>query len=191
MNLSTKYMGIPLKHPLVVGAGPLGDDLDTVKQLEDGGAAAITLRSLHEEEITREQMDAFYSSEGHSESFPEATSYAPEPEFPFGPDEYLEHLSRVKKAVAIPVFGSLNGVTRGGWVSYAKYMQLAGADGVELNLYHAASDPTKSSAEVEQEMIHILRDVKSEIRIPVAVKLAPMFTAFANFAHHMDAAGAD
>jgi dihydroorotate dehydrogenase (fumarate) len=120
MNLGTTYLGIRLPHPLIIGAGPLCDDLDTVKQLEDAGAAAIVLRSLYEEEITGEQLDAFYASESHSESFAEATSYSPDPELAFGPDEYLEHLHRVKNTVRIPVIGSLNGSTPGGWTSFAR-----------------------------------------------------------------------
>jgi dihydroorotate dehydrogenase (fumarate) len=191
MNLSTTYLGMRLPNPFVVGAGPLSDDLDSVKQLEDAGAAAIVLRSLYEEEITGEQMEAFYSSESHSESFAEATSYSPDPLLSFGPDEYLEHLSRVKHAAAIPVIASLNGTTRGGWTSFARLIEDAGANALELNLYHAVSDPAMSSAEVEQQMIDIVRDVKSVVKIPVAVKLSPLFTAFANFALKIDSAGAD
>ena len=191
MNLSTKYLGIHLPHPMMTGAGPLGDDLDSVRLLEDNGAAAIVLRSLFEEEITGEQMSAFYSSESHAESFAEATSYAPEPELAFGPMEYLEHLHRVKNAVGIPVVGSLNGTTPGGWTSYSRMMEESGAAAIELNLYHAASDPTKNSAQVEKEMVEIVREVKRNVRIPVAVKLSPFFTAFANFAQQLDSAGAD
>lgn len=191
MNLSTTYLGIRLPHPLMVGSGPLSDDIDMVKQLEDNGAAAIVLRSLYEEDITNEQISAFYSSESHDDSFGEATSYAPEPRTAFGPDEYLEHLHHVKQAVGIPVIASLNGTTSGGWTSFARLMEQAGANAIELNLYHAASDPAKGAAEVEQEMIDIVRRVKSEIRIPVSVKLSPLFTAFANFARQLDTAGAD
>jgi dihydroorotate dehydrogenase (fumarate) len=191
MNLETTYLGMRLPNPFVAGAGPLGDELDMVKQLEDAGAAAIVLRSLFEEEITGEQMAGFYHTESHSESFAEATSFSPDPEVPFGPEEYLEHLQRVKSAVRIPVIGSLNGMTHGGWTSYAKLMQDAGASAVELNLFHAASDTSMTASQVEQEMIHILHDVKSIVRIPVAVKLSPLFTAFANFGLQLDAAGAD
>src|SRR6476619_3514843 len=115
MDLSTTCLGIRLPHPLVVGAGPLGDDLDQVRALEDAGAAMLVLRSLYEEEVTGEQMDAFLNIERHSESFAEAASYAPDPESALGPDEYLEHLRLVKNAVRIPVLASLNGVTSGGW----------------------------------------------------------------------------
>ena len=191
MNLKTRYLGLQLPHPLVVGAGPLCDDLDTVRKLEDEGAAALVMRSLYEEEITGEQMSEFFYSEGTGESSAEATSYSPDPELALGPDEYLEHLRRVKETVSIPVIASLNGNTPGGWTSYARLLEQAGADAVELNLYHAASDTETSGDEVERGMIQIVRDVKGEVRIPVAVKLAPLFTAFAHFARQLDAAGAD
>ena len=191
MNLNTTYLGQALPHPLIVGAGPLTDDLDTVRELEDAGASALVLRSLFEEEITGEQMNAFFSSESHGDSFAEAQSYAPDPELAFGPEEYLEHLRRVKEAVSVPVIASLNGSTSGGWTSYAKLLEQAGADAVELHAFHAASDPSRSADDVEQEMIQIVRDVKGHLHIPVAVKLTHMFTAFAHFAHQLDAVGAD
>lgn len=191
MNLATTFMKIPLSNPMVVGSSPLTEDLDMVRRLEDEGAAALVLPSLYEEEITGEQMDDFFSSETYGDSFPEASSYLPEAEYAPGPDEYLEHLRRVKQAVRIPVIASFNGSTPGGWMSYARLMEQAGADGVELHLYHAASDPHTSAAEVERQMLQIVGEVKDGIGIPVAVKLSPMFTAFANFASQIDAAGAD
>ena len=191
MNLGTTYMGIRLPHPLIVGASPLSDDLDMVKQLEDNGAAAIVLRSLYEEEITDEQMSSFFYSESHEDSTAEASSFSPDPEAPPGPEEYLEHLRSVKETVGVPVIGSLNGCTPGGWISYARLMEDAGADAIELHLYHSASDPATSAAEVERQMIQMVREVKSGLGIPVAVKLSPMFTSFANFAIQLDAAGAD
>jgi dihydroorotate dehydrogenase (fumarate) len=180
-----------LPHPLIVGSGPLGDDLDIVRALEDAGAALLVLRSLYEEEITGEQMDAFFNAESHSGSFVEAESFAPEPALAFGPDEYLEHLRLIKQTVQIPVMASLNGVTPGGWISYARLLEEAGADGIELQIYHAASDMPASAADVERQAIDIVREVKRSIRIPVAVKLAPLVTAFAHFAGQLDAAGAD
>lgn len=191
MNLATTYLGMRLPHPLIVGAGPLTDDLDTAKELEDEGAAAVVLRSMFEEEIKGEQMEAFFNTESHNDSFAEATSYEPDPESAFGPDEYLEHLRRVKEAVSIPVFASLNGSSAGGWTSYARLLEQAGADAVELHLYHAASDASLSAAEVEHRMIEVVREVKKELRVPVAVKLSQMFTAFGHFAAQLDAAGAD
>jgi dihydroorotate dehydrogenase (fumarate) len=191
MNLATTYMGIPLRNPFIVGSSPLTDSLDSVKRLEDEGAAALVLPSLYEEEITGEQMADFFSIETYGDSFPEASSYIPEPESAPGPNEYLEHLRRVKQAVGIPVIASLNGSTPGGWISYACLMQEAGADALELHLYHAASDPDTNSAEVERQMLQIIWEVKGELSIPVAVKLSPLFTAFANFAVKVDAAGAN
>jgi dihydroorotate dehydrogenase (fumarate) len=191
MDLSTTYLGIRLPHPLIVGAGPLGDELDRVRVLEDAGASLIVLRSLYEEEITGEQMDAFFTYDSYSESFAEAADFAPEPALALGPDEYLEHLRKIKSAVHIPVMASLNGVTPGGWLSCAGLMEQAGADGLELQMFHAASDMTTSAADVERQLLGIVTEVKRTVRIPVAVKLAPLFTAFAHFAAQLDAAGAD
>jgi len=191
MNLATTYMGLSLKSPLIVGSSPLTEDLDTVRQLEDAGAAALILPSLYEEEITGEQMSDFFSIETYGDSFPEASSYIPEPESAPGPDEYLEHLRRVKQAVGIPVMASLNGSTPGGWMNYARLMEQAGADAIELHLYHAASDPELSAAEVESQLLQTVWEVKGELRIPVAVKISSFFTAFANFALQIDKAGAD
>ena len=191
MNLATTYMGLLLKSPLIVGSSPLTEDLDTIRELEDAGAAALILPSLYEEQITGEQMADFFSSETYEDSFPEATSYAPDPESAPGPDEYLEHLRRAKETVGIPVIASLNGSTPGGWMTYARLMEEAGADGIELHLYHAASDPETSSAEVESQLLQTVWEVKGELRIPVAVKISPLFTAFANFALQVDKAGAD
>ena len=189
--LATTYMGIQLRNPFIVGAGPLTGDFDNVRRLEDDGAAALVLPSLFEEDITSEQMSDFLSYDTYGDSFPEAASYSPDPEIAPGPTAYLEHLRRVKEAVGIPVIGSLNGSTPGGWTSYARLMQDAGADAVELHLYHAASDAQTSSAEVERQMIQIVAEVKGELKIPIAVKLSPLFTAFANFALQLDAAGAN
>ena len=191
MDLSTTYLGMQLPHPLIVGAGPLGDDLDTVKALEDAGAAMLVLRSLYEEEITGEQMNAFMNIDSFSDSFAEAGSFTSEPLLALGPDEYLEHLRLVKQAVDIPVIASLNGVTPGGWVGFAELLEEAGADGLELHIYHAASDMSLSAADVERDAINIIQQVKRSLKIPVAVKLAPLLTAFANFAKSLDTAGAD
>ena len=157
MDLSTTYLGKQLPHPLVVGAGPLGDDLDRVRALEDAGAAMIVLRSLYEEEITGEQLDAFAYEESYSESFSEAGTFAPEPRLALGPDEYLEHLRQVKAAVRMPVVASLNGVTHGGWIAFAKLLEEAGADALELHIYHAASDMSRSADEVEREAVAVVK----------------------------------
>ena len=191
MDLSTTYLGLRLPHPLIVGAGPLGDDRDTVMALEDAGASLLVLRSLYEEEITGAQMDAFLNEEPHSESFQEAATFAPDRRTPLGPDEYLEHLRLIKSAVSIPVMASLNGVTPGGWTSYAKLLEEAGADGLELHVFHAMSDMTTSAADVERRTIETVREVRANVHIPVAVKLTPLLTAFSHFAGQLDAAGAD
>ena len=191
MDLETTYLGLRLPHPLIVGAGPLGDELDRVRQLEDAGAAMLVLRSLYEEEITGEQMDTFLHTESYNDSFAEAGTFTPDPLIALGPEEYLEHLRRVKAAVRIPVVASLNGVTPGGWTSYARLCEEAGADALELHVYHAASDMTLAATEVERRTIEIVSEVKRSLRIPVAIKLAPLLTAFAHFAKALDTAGAD
>ena len=192
MDLSTNYLGIRLPHPLVPGASPLSDDLDTVKQLEDAGAAAIVLRSLFEEQITREQEATHNHWDSHDDAFAEAVTFFPSPDsFVLGPDEYLNHVQRVKQTVRIPVIGSLNGMTPGGWLSYARLIEQAGADALELNVYHAPTDFETSGSEVERQTIEMVREVKHGLKIPVAVKLSPFFTAFAHFAGELDRAGAD
>jgi dihydroorotate dehydrogenase (fumarate) len=192
MDLSTNYLGIRLAHPLVPGASPLADDLDTVKQLEDAGAAAIVLRSLFEEQITREQEAMHHHWGSHDDAFAEALTFFPSPDtFVLGPDEYLNHVQRVKQTVRIPVIGSLNGMTPGGWLSYARMIEQAGADALELNVYHALTDVETSGSEVERQTLEMVRQVKRELKIPLAVKLSPYFTAFAHFARQLDSAGTD
>jgi dihydroorotate dehydrogenase (fumarate) len=177
---------------MMAGASPLGDELDTVRQLEDAGAAGIVLRSLFEEQISREQMTEMMYQDVNNESFAEATTYFPSSEmFVLGPEEYLNHLRRVKETVNIPVIGSLNGSTAGGWLSYGRMMEEAGADALELNVYHAALDSAKSGAEVEHETVAMVAEVKRSVTIPVAVKLSPFFTSFAHFALQLDRGGAD
>ena len=192
MDLTTEYLGIRLPHPLVAGASPLADDLDGVKRLEDAGAAAIVLRSLFEEQITREQMAEHINLDSHGESFAEATSYFPSADaFALGPFQYLEHVRRVKAAVGVPVLASLNGATPGGWIDYARLMQQAGADALELNLYRIATDPETTSSEIERLAIETVGAVKKAVAIPVAVKLSPFYTAFAHLARELDRNGAD
>jgi dihydroorotate dehydrogenase (fumarate) len=191
MDLATTYLGLRLPSPLVVGAGPLGDDLDVARALEDNGASMLVMRSLFEEEIDADQIDAFNNIERFSDSFAEASSFEPDSVAALGPYEYLEHLRALKRAVGIPVMGSLNGSTPGGWCSYAGLIEQAGADGLELHIYHAASDMSLTAADVERQFLDIVREVKGRVRIPVAVKIAPLQTAFANFAGQLDTAGAD
>ena len=192
MDLSTNYLGLRLPHPLMPGASPLADSLDTVKRLEDAGAAAIVLRSLFEEQITRERSGMVHHMEVSAESSAEALSYFPKPDdFAFGPHEYLEQIRRLKAAVAIPVIASLNGITNEGWLSYAQQIQQAGADALELNVYYIATDPAESGATVEGTTLDILRSVKQAVTIPVAVKLSPFFSSLPHLARQLDLAGAD
>jgi dihydroorotate dehydrogenase (fumarate) len=192
MDLSTRYLGLKLPHPFMPGASPLVDDIDTVRRLEDAGAAAIVMHSLFEEQIVREQLSTFLHTDAHGESFAEALCYFPSSDrFALGPEEYLHHLSRVKAAVAVPVIASLNGTTLGGWLDHARLMEQAGADALELNVYTVATDFEESGAALESRTVQMLAEVKKAVRIPVAVKLSPYYTSLANFAARLDAAGAD
>jgi dihydroorotate dehydrogenase (fumarate) len=192
MDLSTKYLGFELAHPFVPGASPLCDHLDTVRRLEDAGAPALVLRSLFEEQIVEEQLHGFVNVEAHGESSAEAQSFLPRPgSFVFGPEEYLDHLRRVKEAVRVPVIASLNGVSAHGWSDYPRLMQEVGADALELNLYVLALSPEVSGAEVEARCLDAIRAVRAQVRIPLAVKLSPFFSSVAGFARDAVAAGAD
>ena len=191
MNLETDYLGLHLDSPLMPGASPLADSLDTVRRLEDAGAAAIVMRSLFEEQITRELVGRA-AVEAHAESSAEAVSYFPgASEFAFSPDEYLDQLRAIVEAVQVPVIGSLNGVTATGWLEYARQIEEAGASALELNVYFLATDPAEGGAAVERRTLQLVRAVKSAIRIPVAVKLSPFFSALPHFARELAAAGAD
>jgi dihydroorotate dehydrogenase (fumarate) len=192
MDLRTTYLGLPLAHPLMPGASPLVDDLDTVKRLEDAGASAIVMHSLFEEQITHEREGINRAMDSHAESFAEALSYFPAPEeFHLGPERYLEQIRKIRATVSVPVIASLNGVSDSGWLSYAKLMQEAGAHALELNVYRIAADPTVPGTVIEHEVEDILRSVKRGLGIPVAVKLPPFFTSFANVARQLDDLGAD
>jgi dihydroorotate dehydrogenase (fumarate) len=192
MNLATSYMGFELPHPLVPGAGPFVDSLDTVRRLEDAGAPLIVMHSLFEEQVAREEVNVTRSIETPKDSFAEALSYFPEPEdFVLGPEEYLEQVRKVKAAVSVPVIGSLNGTTEGGWLRYARLIEQAGADGLELNLYELALDLGETGAEVERRGLEVVRAVKGSVKIPVAVKLSPFYSSIGNFARRLDEAGAD
>jgi len=192
MNLSTTYMGLRLPHPLIAGASPLADDMDTVRKVEDAGAACIVMRSLFEEQLVMEQMASMRHLDAHEDAHSEAQSYFPGPNrFSLGPEEYLERLRRIKDAVRIPVFGSLNGYTPGGWLDFAKQMQDAGADALELNIYHITTDPDQSAGAVEDQTVEMVKEVKAQISIPLAIKLSPFYSALAHFARRLDHAGAD
>lgn len=191
MNLQTTYLGLNLKNPLVVGASPLGDKLDRARQLEDAGASAIVFHSLFEEQIKRDAEATEFHTTSHAESSAEATSYFPlQDEFVHGPDEYLAHLSKAREALSIPVIASLNGVTPGGWLEYAKRIEEAGADALELNLYHVPTDPAESAAAVESRLIQTVEGLHSHIKIPLSVKLSPYHTAPVHFTNQLVKAGA-
>ena len=192
MDLKTKYLGFELEHPFVPGASPLCDHLDTVRRLEDAGAPALVLRSLFEEQIVEEQLEGFRTIEVHGESSAEAQSFLPRSgSFVFGPEEYLDHLRRVKEAVRIPVIASLNGVSAHGWSDYPRLMQEVGADALELNLYLLALSPEVTGAEVEERCLEAIRAVRAQVQVPLAVKLSPFFSSPAAFARQAVAAGAD
>ena len=191
MDLRTKYLGLDLPHPLMPGASPLADDLDNVRRLEDAGAAAIVLRSLFEEQIRREQLQTFLHTEPHGESFAEALCYFPRPEaFTLGPEDYIHHLGRVKRAVRIPVIASLNGTTPGGWLEYAQGIAQAGADALELNVYGVPCLAEESAEDIERRTVEVLRALKAAVRIPVAVKLSPFYTSLPHFVTRLEQAGA-
>jgi dihydroorotate dehydrogenase (fumarate) len=184
-------MGMALKNPIVPSSSPLSESLDNIRRMEDAGAAAVVMYSLFEEQITLEshQLD-HYLSYG-VEGFAEALSYFPEMEtFKVGPDEYLDRIRLAKEAVDIPVMGSLNGVSTGGWIEYARRIEEAGADALELNVYYIPTDLEMTGAQVEQLYLDVLRDVKKVVAIPVAVKLSPYFSATANMALRLAEMGA-
>lgn len=192
LDLTTHYLGLTLRNPLVVASSPLSDELDNLRKMEDAGAGAVVLHSLFEEQLRHERLELHHHLTQSTYSFPEALSFFPEPdEFSLGPEEYLEHIRRAKQAVRIPVIASINGASPGDWVKCARQMQDAGADAIELNIYYVATDPEMSSTEVERMYVDVLREVKSSITIPVAIKVAPFFTAFAHMARQLEAAGAD
>jgi dihydroorotate dehydrogenase (fumarate) len=192
MDLSTTYLGLKLRTPLVPAASPLSEEIDTIKQMEDAGASAVVLYSLFEEQLRQDSVELAQRLEHGTFSTPEALTYFPEPEeFRLGPEEYLKHVANAKQAVNIPIVASLNGSSVGGWTQYAKAIQEAGADALELNIYYIPTDLDVTSLQIEQNYLDILKAVKSVVSIPVAVKLSPFFTNFANMAKRLDVAGAD
>jgi dihydroorotate dehydrogenase (fumarate) len=192
MDLTTTYLGLQLKNPLVPSPSPLTREIANLRRMEDAGAGAVVLYSLFEEEINAEShtLDR-YLTEG-TESFAEAWTYFPEaPSYKaIGPDAYLEHIFRAKQALGIPVIASLNGVSSGGWIRYAKQIEGAGADALELNIYYLPTSMDLTSAEVEQVYIDLVRDVSQSVSIPIAVKLSPYFSATANMIGRLTNAGA-
>lgn len=191
MTLVTRYLGLPLSNPLVVGASPFCEDIDLARKLQDAGASALVMRSLFEEQIDLEQRALLQHVEGHNNSFSEATSFFPEPEeYQLSSDLYLRQLEHLRTHLSIPVIASLNGRRPGGWIECARQMEDAGANAIELNLYQLVTDPALSSTDVETAMIETVRRVVSSVRIPVAVKLSPFHTALPHFVRELDRAGA-
>ena len=192
MDLTTTYMGLTLKSPLTPSASPLSGEIDNLRRMEDAGAGAVVLPSLFEEQLRRERHELFHHLTQGTESFAEALTYFPDPKaFHTGPEGYLNHIRKAKEAVDIPVIASLNGASAGGWTDYARQMEQAGADALELNVYYIPSDVEMSGAQVEQTYIDILMAVKSIVKIPVAIKLSPFFSNMAHMARLLDSAGAD
>jgi len=191
-KLDTSYLGLPLRNPLVVSACPLSEDIDTLRRLEDAGAAAAVFPSLFEEQIEHEELNQAWLHEFGTESFAESLTYLPElDDYNVGPERYLRRLEEARRAVSIPVIGSLNGVSNGGWVRYASSIQNAGASALELNVYAVAADLDLTAAQVEEQYLELVAEVRSAITIPLAVKVAPFFSAFANMARRLVDAGAD
>jgi dihydroorotate dehydrogenase (fumarate) len=191
-DLSTRYLGLNLRNPLVASASPLSQDVDGIRRLEDAGAAAVVLYSLFEEQLRQEAMELEYHLSAGTESFAESLTYLPmRGEFRTGPEGYLEHIRKAKKAVEIPVIASLNGATLGGWTHYAEQIEEAGADAIECNIYSIPADIDVPGDVIEQSYVDILRAVKSAVRIPVAVKLSPFFSNMAYMARRLEEAGAD
>jgi dihydroorotate dehydrogenase (fumarate) len=191
-DLRTTYLGLALSSPLVVSSTPLSEEIGNLRRMEDAGAAAVVLHSLFEEQIALESGRLDRALTAGANSNPESLSYFPDlKDYNLGPEGYLEHIRKAKAAVAIPVIGSINGVSRGGWVSYAREIAEAGADALELNIYVIPTDPKVTGAEIEQQYCDLVSEVKAVVPIPLAVKVGHQFSAFANVAHRLEDAGAD
>lgn len=192
MDLSTHYLGLKLKNPIVPSAGPFSRTLESMKRLEDAGASAIVMYSLFEEQIAHETSELFHYLSFGTESFAEALTYFPDiHQYNLGPEEYIELLHRAKSSLEIPVIASLNGISVGGWISYAKKLEEAGADAIELNIYYIPTDPVLSGSDVEDRYLEVVDAVKRTVAIPIAVKLSPFFSALSNMARRLENAGAD
>jgi dihydroorotate dehydrogenase (fumarate) len=192
VDLKTTYLGLELKNPLVASASPLSEKVETVQALEAAGISAVVMYSLFEEQIIRESQELDYFLNAGTESFAESITYLPDMgRYALGPEVYIEQVKALKAAVSIPVIGSLNGVSTGGWIEYAQKIEQAGADALELNLYYLPTDMQLTSAQLETAYITLVQDIRSKIDIPIAVKLSPSFTALPNFAKRLADAGAN
>jgi dihydroorotate dehydrogenase (fumarate) len=192
IDLSTAYLGLQLRTPLVASASPLSQEIDGIRRLEDAGASAVVLFSLFEEQLRQERFELEHHLAEGTNSFAEAASFFPQPdEFRTGPEEYLNHIYRAKNAVSVPIIASLNGATLGGWAKYARQVEQAGADAIECNIYFIPANPDVAGADVEETYIDILREVKISVHIPVALKISPFFSNTANMAKRFDEAGAN
>lgn len=192
MNLTTTYLGLTLKNPIVPSSSPLSRSLDSLKRLEDAGAAAIVMYSLFEEQIAHEASEIEHYLSYGTQSFAEALTYFPETsQYNLGPDEYVDLIRKAKQSLSIPIIGSLNGVSVGGWMNYAKKIEDAGADAIELNVYYIPTDPHMTNTDVEDRYVEILHAVKQSVKIPVAMKLSPYFSSFAHMAKRLDTLGVD
>lgn len=191
-DLTTTYLGLRLKNPLVASASPLSRRVESVRRLEDAGVAAVVLYSLFEEQVTHESDELHHFLERGSHSYAESLDYFPDlPDYRLDPERYLEHLRRVKEAVAIPVIGSLNGVSPGGWVEYAREIERVGADALELNLYAVPTDANVSATDLEDSYVELVREVRARVRLPIALKLSPFFTSLPYIARRAVSAGAN
>ncbi len=192
MDLTTHYMGLKLRTPLIMGASPLSENIDNIKRMEDAGASAVVLHSLFEEQLRQDRLELHQRLSYNTDSFAEAQSFFPEAsEYRLGPEEYLRLVYDAKERTKMPVIASLNGSTKGGWTDFACQIQQAGADALELNIYYIPTDPFLTGAEVELTYLEILKEVKAAVKIPVAVKLSPFFSNFGNMAKRLDDAGAN
>lgn len=192
VDLSTTYLGMKLKNPLVASSSPLTQKIESIQKMEEAGLSAVVLYSLFEEQITQESLKLHHDLLRGTESYAEALTYLPDyGQYSIGPEKYIEHIKKVKKAVSIPVIGSLNGATTGGWIEYAQKIEQAGADALELNLYFLATDPDMTSQALEENYIQLVQDIRQKIQIPIAVKLSPFITALPNFARQLQQAGAN
>ena len=192
VDLTTTYLGMKLKNPLVASSSPLTQKVETAQQLEQAGVSAVVMYSLFEEQIIHESLKLHNDLMRGTESFAEALTYLPEVgQYSIGPDTYVDNVRKIKRAINVPVIASLNGVSTGGWIEYARKIEQAGADALELNLYYLATDPDLTSSELEDTYTTLVSDVRKQVRFPIAVKLSPFFTALPNFARRLVEAGAN